>query len=55
MKHPLRKQFFYFDNFLGATLLEIFTKNSDSKIVQFIKKIITAKHDCKVSLPFLYQ
>ncbi|EMD9178296.1 restriction endonuclease, partial [Cronobacter turicensis] len=26
-----RKQFFYFDDFLGATLLEIFTRNSDSK------------------------
>lgn len=39
-----KKQFFYFDDFLGATLLEIFTKNSDSKIVQFIKKIITDKN-----------
>lgn len=39
-----RKQFFYFDDFLGATLLEIFTRNSDSKIVHFIKKIITDKN-----------
>ncbi|MCE1610741.1 restriction endonuclease [Enterobacter ludwigii] len=39
-----RKQFFYFDDFLGATLLEIFSRNSDSKIVQFIKKIIADKN-----------
>lgn len=39
-----KKQFFYFDDFLGATLLEIFTRNSDAKIVQFIKKIIADKN-----------
>ncbi|UJD95111.1 hypothetical protein FS593_12695 [Lelliottia amnigena] len=39
-----KKQFFYFDDFLGATHLEIFSGNSDSKIVNFIKRIINDKN-----------
>lgn len=35
------KQFFYFDDFLGSNYLEIFSGNSDSKIVNFIKRIIS--------------
>ncbi|WGL54616.1 restriction endonuclease [Kluyvera intermedia] len=39
-----KKQFFYFDDFLGANHLEIFSGNSDSKIVNFIKRIISDKN-----------
>jgi len=35
------KQFFYFDDFLGSVYLQIFSTNSDSKIVNFIKRIIS--------------
>ncbi|MGJ0478999.1 restriction endonuclease [Pantoea agglomerans] len=35
------KQFFYFDDFLGSNYLQIFTANSDSKIVNFIKRVIS--------------
>ncbi len=35
-----KKQFFYFDDFLGANHLEIFSGDSDSKIVNFIKRVI---------------
>lgn len=39
-----KKQFFYFDDFLGANHLEIFSGDSDSKIVNFIKRIIADKN-----------
>lgn len=39
-----KKQFFYFDDFLGANYLEIFAGDSDSKIVNFIKRIIADKN-----------
>lgn len=39
-----KKQFFYFDDFLGSNHLEIFSGDSDSKIVNFIKRIISDKN-----------
>lgn len=39
-----KKQFFYFDDFLGANYLNIFSGDSDSKIVNFIKRIISDKN-----------
>lgn len=38
-----KKQFFYFDDFLGSNYLEIFSGNTDSKIVNFMKRIIADK------------
>lgn len=35
------KQFFYFDDFLGSVYLQIFSSNGDSKIINFIKRIIS--------------
>lgn len=39
-----KKQFFYFDDFLGANYLEIFSGDSDSKTVNFIKRVISDKN-----------
>lgn len=39
-----KKQFFYFDDFLGANHLEIFSGDSDSKTVNFIKRVISDKN-----------
>lgn len=43
--HPEKKQIFYFDDFLGAITLDLYSsRNADSAIVNFVERIRSDKH-----------